>query len=250
MIASKDKKTKTGNPKKFLFDQNCFDEDFEEEVIVEEPPPPTFSEQELEAARKEGYERGRANGLAEAAASREKQVATLLGTIGSSFKTLFEAEALRNDQYEGEAVLVARTIFTRLFPTLNKKHGLNEVEEVINRVLQSQKDAPEIIIEVHEDFRDAVEERLGSLTGDMPANCKITVTGKADLGTGDCRMRWNNGGAARDITSLAEEINRQLEHILADKPSLQDNRVDDQTSPHQDNAAKQQDAETDDNGEN
>lgn len=250
MIASKDKKTKIGNPKKFLFDQNCFDEDFEEEVIVEEPPPPTFSEQELEAARKEGYDRGRADGQAEAAASRQKQVAALLGTISSSFKTLFEAEALRNDQYEGEAVVVAHTIFARLFPALNKKFGLDEVEEVIDRVLKGQKDAPEIIIEVNEAFRDAIQERLETLAPDMPASGKITVTGKADLGPGDCRMRWNNGGAARDISSLAEEIHKQLEHILADKPSLQDNRVDDQTSPHQDEAAMQQDAETDDNGEN
>lgn len=252
MIASKDKKakTKTGSPRKFLFDQNCFDEDYEEEVIVEEPPPPSFNEQELDEARQEGYNRGKKDGLGEAAASRERQVATLLDTIGKNFKMLFDAEQKRNAQYEGEAVAVAHTIFARLFPALNKQHGLAEIEAVIASVLHGQRGAPEIVIAIHPDYRESIQERLSSLAPGMPAGCKITVAGEEGLGAGDCRMHWDNGGAGRDITFLAEEIHRQLEHILADKPTLQDNRVEIHTGSHRDSSQTiQADAEPDDNGE-
>ena len=79
MIDTKDKKTRKAE--KFFFDVNHFDDDFEEEIEEEEPPPPVFSEDELTAAKDAAYRRGRQEALAEAEASREKQIATLIGVI-------------------------------------------------------------------------------------------------------------------------------------------------------------------------
>lgn len=214
---------KTRKPQKFLFDMNCFDEGYVEEVIPEEPPPPVFSGQELDAARKEGYERGRREALAEAQASREKHIADLVATIGKNFKTLFEAEAARESRFEREAVELARTIFSRLFPVLNERHGPNEAEEVIAAVLEGRKEAQEIIIEVHPDYSDSIAKRLEGAAGALRSGAKISVSASESLGPGDCRMRWHDGGARRDATGIAEEIHRQLEQLLAARAALKDN---------------------------
>lgn len=223
-MADTKEKTRPQKPQKFFFDQNCFDDDFEEEVIEEEPPPPVFNEEELAAAKDESYKRGRAEALAEAEASREKHIATLLGTIEKHFQTLFNAEQLRASQYENEAVLVTRTIFEKLFPALNEKEGLNEIESVIISVLEKQREQHDIVIEVHPDYTDSIDARLEKIKPTLSPHSKITVAPAESLGPGDCQMRWNDGGAHRDITSLTEEIHRQLEHMLADKPTLQDNK--------------------------
>lgn len=218
-----DTKEKTRKPQKFLFDMNCFDEGYVEEVIPEEPPPPVFSEQEVEAARKEGYERGRREAAAEAQASRERHIADLLGTIGKNFRTLFDAETAREGRFEREAVELARTIFTRLFPALNARQGPDEVEEVIATVLESRKEAQEIVIEVHPDYSESIAKRLENTAGSLQGGARISVSGNAALGPGDCRMNWNDGGARRDATGIAEEIHRQLEQLLAERAALKDN---------------------------
>ena len=216
-------KTRPQKPQKFFFDQNCFDDDYVEEIIPEEPPPPTFSEDELEAARREGYDRGRREATAEAQASREKHIATLLETISNHFQTLFTAEAQRAALYEAEAVALARAIFVKLFPALNERGGLSEIEAVIDKVLENQPQQHEIVIEVHPDYADSIEQRLDALRVLLPNGAQISVTGRDNLGPGDCRMLWDHGGGGRDATSLAQEIHSQLEHMLADRPVLHDN---------------------------
>ena len=246
MIETKDKKQR--NAQKFLFDQNCFDDGFEEEIIEEDPPPPVFSEDELAAAQQESYNKGKQDGLAEAEASREKHISQILETISAHFQLLFDAEQKRNDQYESEAVALAYVIFKKLFPDLNERQGLAEVESVIRSVLENQKGQQEIIVEVHPDYSDSIDKRLEFIRNHTPSGSQVIVVKRDDLGPGDCRMHWNNGGAERNATFLAEEIHRHLEHMLADRPMLQDNgslngSLEATTEPHQD-------APKDDNGEN
>ncbi|PJB69582.1 MAG: flagellar protein FlbE [Alphaproteobacteria bacterium CG_4_9_14_3_um_filter_47_13] len=223
-MAHTKEKTKPHKARKFLFDQNCFDDDYVEQIIPEEPPPPTFSEAELEAARKQGFEQGRTKALAEAEASREKFIAGLLDIISQKFQTLFSSESSRESRYESEAVTLANAIFKKLFPALNEKEGLAEIEQIILSTLKNRRELPGIFIEIHTDYVEAIEKRLATITGDLKESGKITIIGKDNLRAGDCHMTWKDGGANRLADALAEEIHSHLEHMLADRPLLHDNK--------------------------
>lgn len=207
--------------RRFFFDQNNFNDDFVPEPEI--PPPPVFSEQELEAARKEAYQQGKNDGLAEAAASREKKIADLLQKVTQNFSMLFAAEQERARQYEAEAVYLGRAIFNRLFPALNERYGLEEVQKAISLVLEKQRSREEIIIDVPSDYVDPIQKLVdrAAVAGAMAGVCRVRED-KA-LRPGDCRLRWNDGGASRDPAALAAEIERIIEHILADRPRLRDN---------------------------
>lgn len=218
----------TAKPQKFFFDVNNFDDDIEE--IVEEelpPPPPTFSEAELEAARQQGYDQGKRDGLAEAQASREKFVSGVLDTISRNFATLFEAEHERAHRHESEAVHLARAIFRKLFPRLNDRHGLDEVNGVIARVLESHREQPGIIVEVHPDVVADVEIHLRAAVAGLHGAGGCTVTGNPALGPGDARLQWESGGASRSAGRLAAEIEKELDQVLADRRILHDNDYSD-----------------------
>lgn len=226
-MAKKDDILTAVKPRKFFFDVNNFNDDYEEPVEEElpppPPPPPTFSEEELEAARKDGYERGKKDGLAEAEASRQKFVSTLLETISKNFVTLFNAERERESRYEAEAVILARTIFETLFPSLNARHGLAEVETLVTRVLEGAREQPEITIEVHPDYIADVEAHARHVMAGLHGAGTVTVTGQFELGPGDCKMQWHAGGAQRSAPALAAEIQKELTRVLADRPGLHDN---------------------------
>lgn len=214
-------KPSAGKARKFLFDANCFDDGYVEEIVEVEPPPPSFSEAELEQVRTASYAHGKKDGLAEAEAARDKRVADLLHTISRDMKTLFSSETARYVRYEEEAVSLAIAVFRKLFPALNETHGLDEIERAIAAVLERRRDDHEIIIEIHPDYSDSIRDRLQQ----SRSVGKITVKSNETLGPGDCRMHWNNGGAERSATALAEEIHKKLEHMLAGRALLRDNET-------------------------
>lgn len=245
MIDIKEKKARKAE--KFLFDVNRFDDEYIEEVEEEEPPPPVFSEDELAAAKEAAFAQGKQQGLNEANASRETHISGVLDKIAKEFETLYAAEQLRAAQYEAESVSLCYVVFKKLFPILNEKHGLDEIMAIIKNVLESQRAQQEIIIDVHTDDVESIEKRLEPLGQELQNNCKISVRASETLGPGDCKMSWNDGGASRNVSNLSEEIQRKLEHMLADKPSLQDNRVEDEKNS--DNL-ENKDAEENKDGDN
>jgi len=216
-------------PKKYFFDLNNFNDDFGPEPEV--PPPPVFSQEELDGAQKSSYDRGKRDGLAEAKASRDKQVADLVGRIAQNFSTLFAAEDARMSLYESETICLARAIFERLFPGLNERHGLAEVERVIMGVLESHRMRPEIVIEVAPDYVEPVRISINEALKGAHGNGSCAVEGNPALGPGDCRMRWNDGGAERGAARIAGQIAEVLEQTLADRRSLRDNGGDGSGNP-------------------
>ena len=204
--------------RKFLFDENNFDA--MEAVDI----PPVFSVLEMEMAKQEAFEQGRRAGHAEAVAMREKTVADILAAIERQATILFAAEAARASLYEAETLFLARAIFTRLFPGLNERHGLEEVIRAIVTVLEGQRSQPEVIIEVGPDYAPDVRAHLTeSLKAAHDGIC--TVLGNADLRAGECRMRWNDGGSQRSARAICEEISRVFEQTLADRPILRNNDI-------------------------
>lgn len=212
--------------RKFMFDVNDFDEKDAPEVPDEPPPPPppTFSEAELERARRDSLAKGREEAAAEAEASRERRVADLLQTISREFSTLFAAEDLRNAQYEAESVRLTLATLQRLFPAMNQKYGLSEIQRVIQEVLESQREQATIKIEVEPDYVETIRDHVKRVLkqANISGNCE--VTGNQALGPGDCRMSWENGGALRESTAVAEDIERHMQVILAERPRLRDNK--------------------------
>jgi flagellar assembly protein FliH len=202
------------DPKKFLFDRNIFDEPEVEEEDNSPPPPPTFSEEEMEAARASAYDKGRRDGMAAEKASRDTEVSGLLKTIAATLPDLFAAEARREKLYEKEAVTLALSALRILFPALEARQGLAEVESVLREVLANAQGRTEIAIDLHPGAVEPIEAHLSSLAERLEG-VRVTVRADDRLGPGDCKMIWKDGGAVRDAGRLAEEIARRMDESLA-----------------------------------
>lgn len=248
-----DQDTLPRKEKKFFFDNIHFDEPEEEEIIEEEPPPPTFSEEELANARKESFELGKRDGLTQAHNSFEKQTEVLLEVIARDIQTLFQEEDARARLYEAEAVRLSDAIFKKLFPVLNERHGLDEIHNVIEKIITDQPEAPEIQLFVAPDFVDKISQHVAE--NEHISNLPGTISVKADprLEAGDCRLSWKEGGGLRDISRLSSQIAKEIELLLADAPVNKDNgsgeayasediqsSVTDHEDTDQDNTTRQQ----------
>jgi hypothetical protein len=91
--------TDTTEKRPFLFDldfgapENQADDTPE---VEQEPPPPTFSEEELQAAKQDGYNSGHADGIHEAVTGLEHRIAESLDVATTAFSRLAAAQETAN----------------------------------------------------------------------------------------------------------------------------------------------------------
>ncbi|HEY8190563.1 MAG TPA: flagellar protein FlbE, partial [Micavibrio sp.] len=177
-------------------------------------------------AKNEAYQQGKKDGFSESQASFEKQVLDVLSMIRNSFNLLFDEEERRGRTFEKESVQLAFTIFSRAFPALNEKYGMEEVRDVLQKVLETVREQPEIIIEVPAAYVTPIQNHIDALLR-QDGGPRCIVRGSSALPAGQCRMAWLNGTAVRNGAQLAEQIRGQIEQVLADKAILADNELGD-----------------------
>lgn len=197
--------------KKFLFDMHSFDK---VDVVAPEDLPPVFSEADMAAARAEAHAAGKAEGLKDAARSREQQTANMLRVIAESFAGLFAAEDGRERVFEEESVLLAKTMLSTLFPAWNARLGQDEVRTAVLEILETCNRQSVITIELSPEDAGPVEQALQSHWHDPESAPRCRVLSHDALKTGQCRLSWADGGAVRDSGALAARIAATLESLL------------------------------------
>lgn len=203
--------------RKFYFDVNIFDAPPKDEVAEDlPPPPPTFSEEELAGAKDVSFEQGRQQGQREQRESREQEVAQTLSVIADNFSRLFAAETVRENIFEKESLKLTIAALDLLFPSLNDKIGREEVHKVIEKTLTDHRKTKEIKISVPVGFKGEIETLISRIRTNEHEEVLWRVTEDATLSSGDCRLEWSDGGAARDSVRTARDIRRNIEALLGE----------------------------------
>jgi flagellar assembly protein FliH len=215
--------------RKYLFDLNNFDSNATPEPEEDlPPPPPVYSEEELATAKKESFEEGRITGHQEEQQSRNQYIATQISELNTQILGLFLAEQIREKRFEQEVIHLCRALVGKLFPALTERDGYAEIEQVIANVVSKQPKAI-IIIELPTDDVDAIKTHLSTMK-DIETD-RLTIIGNEDLSKGNCRMKWQDGGATRDHQALSAAIFAELDEVLAPIPQKVQNSESEPKQP-------------------
>ena len=136
---------------KYLFDRDFDDleilreivqQEVEEQELANAEPEvpsalaaPTFSEEEMAAARKQAYDKGKPDGVAEALGGIEQKISVSLNKIGNEVGSLFSTQRTNNDALAQDAAHLALAVAKKLFPRLHETHGLGEIVGVTEEIL-------------------------------------------------------------------------------------------------------------------
>lgn len=211
-------------PEKFMFERS-FDTDQPavaqvevEEVIKEEEPEielPTFSEQDMEAAKKEGFDQGREEALKESATAIENQIVDTTKSIGEKLDSLIVGQLIANKDIFTDAIKVSHAVTKKMFPAINIEQGLPEIENVIRHILVQVLEEPRVVIHVHPTIVDTLNERISQISTETHFEGRLHVTGSDSVTEGDCTIEWSNGGADRNLENLLTEADAIIEANLA-----------------------------------
>jgi len=204
---------------KFLFDydfdQPAVNDEHDEENLTEgdgtaEPEPeiivPTFSEEELNAAREEGFARGKGEGINETLISAEQKTASTLEMIVTKIEDIYQRQDEANMTIAHDAVNVAASITRKLFPQFSTHGAIEEVERVVVSVMEKVVDEPRLTITVNSFLLNGITERLDDMMAETGFEGKVILNGDDALPESDCRIEWGAGTASRDTNSLWQMI--------------------------------------------
>jgi flagellar assembly protein FliH len=190
-------------------------EELLEEVPVEEVIP-TFSEEELNAARQEGFVNGKEQGMSESLAGIEKSTGDTLNIISNNLTKLFADQNQANQEISDDATALSLAIVRKFFPSLNEQSALDEVTSTVVKLLNRLIDEPRILIKANATISEDLAERLTRHFEEKGFNGNLSVIADEDVTMGDCKLEWSNGTAERNLSALMGEI----DDIIAQNSTL------------------------------
>ncbi len=182
------------------------------------PPPPTFSEAELEMAKKiafaEGLEQGFQDGKAQAIAAHEKALIDVQQSVAASLAELMSEQATRFFQFRAMTLDVALTVARKLLPGFIDRFGALEIETAVRGVIDQFAGEPRLVVRVHDSQLDALSERLEAEATRMGYEGKLIFMADPTLAPSDCRVEWADGGLERDTARIWHEIDHIAAQVL------------------------------------
>lgn len=179
-------------------------------------PPPVYGEEDLARARAEGEAAGHARAAAEAARDTERRLAATLEGLTTHLAALADDGRCVETTAKRDALTVALALVRKLFPELNRRGAIDEIEGVVAAALALAVDKPRLVVRVAVDQSRPASARLADLAAASGWSGRLDVVADPSLVGSDCRADWDTGGATRDTAALWREIDTTVERYWAD----------------------------------
>jgi flagellar assembly protein FliH len=196
-----------------------FDEDFGAPKKAPEQGEPTLSvalhQAEVQRAEEAAFRRGAAEGRRQALEDETARLSACMQRLALQFAEATSQFAEVADRAELNAASLAVIMARKLAATLVERQPLAEIEAVARRVFAHLRATPHVVMRVHASLVEAVKPRLDAIAGEAGFTGAIVVMGEPDIGIGDARIEWADGGTARDRTALERMLEEVVRRYLA-----------------------------------
>lgn len=181
----------------------------EEEVAeVLPPPPPTFTEEELELAKKLSFEEGRSTGIADAKASLEQKQVDVLQRLLEKINDVQNLETTQWQDFQAQTVAVGIAIAKALFPTWANAAKQLELTAMLQAVLPALQTETRLSVGVAASEAVWLEDMLLKMLQQQGCTATVRCETRDDLQAGDLVLLGEHSGAERIQASVWETIEK------------------------------------------
>lgn len=167
--------------------------------------------QAIAAARAEGFEAGHLAGRQSAGAAAAAQLAASAEkAAGAAAALLAEVDAALA-RLRAEAAAATLAAARSLAAHLIDREPLGEIEALLEDCLGPLHKAPHLVLRVRADDVEAMRGRFDALAAVHGFTGRLVILGEPDLGPGDCRIEWADGGIVRDFGKALGQLEAALQ---------------------------------------
>ncbi len=208
---------KDGKPYNILLD-NDFDR--MEELAREEreaAKAPTFSEKEMLDHVQDAYIRGKNDGSRDSLTNQEERIALSLENLTQRFDDLITRQNTYEYIQQKEAIFIALNMVKKIMPHFVATKGVEEIKAIFDKALRNNVKETELVIKVNAGVYDDVKALVDKIAQENGYS-RISVKEDKTLQNSDCIIEWGNGGIARLVPILWQEIEEQVSLFLNGQP--------------------------------
>ncbi len=199
-----------GAPTKFLFDV-----DFASGAERKQTIALAEHAQKLAEAEKAAQQRGYADAQRDAKIEADRRIAAALDRIAKGIAETHSKLAAIETRLECEAVEVAVAVARKLAPALIEREPFAEISALASDCFRQLMSAPHIAVRVSDAVYAAAREKLEDIVRARGFEGRLVVLAESDIGSGDCRIEWADGGIDRDRTRVDAAIGEAVARYLS-----------------------------------
>ena len=207
--------------RKFLFDL-AFDNGLNKKNPEREKPKPTFSQEQLEEAKKLAYEEGFSAGQRAMMEDQQQYLNVLLSQMDQKLAHVLETSKSIWERQLKQCQEIALVIARKIMPSYVSKNGLDEIEAIVSKIIGEMSREPRLVFRVNEAQFDDAKTRIEAIASQAAYAGKLVILGDQELGPSDCRIEWADGGIERDLKTLWQDIDRVMEEVQTfEEPAIE-----------------------------
>jgi flagellar assembly protein FliH len=199
-------------PAKFLFD---LDFGGSGSQSAEQAASKAALEVAVAEAEARGYRNGYAAAQADTTAELERRKAAALERIGTAIASLSGSLGAVERRLEAEAIEVAVAVAGKLATELVAREPFAEIAALAKDCFDQLRGVPHVVVRVNDALYAEARERLEDLARVRGFEGRLVVLAEPDIGFGDCRIEWADGGLNRDRARIEAAIGEAVANYLA-----------------------------------
>ncbi|WP_157231024.1 FliH/SctL family protein [Kiloniella laminariae] len=187
-----------------------------EEIIPvpEETVPLQEVEQLRQAAYDEGMTAGKNEAMEQATQMHEALTRQALETLGQQLVTMEKEYSDKVEELQTVTLDIAMKAIKKLFPTLDKTRGLEEITLVFKECLDRLPQEPRLVVRVADTILDDVQDQLQKVAGQSGFTGRLVFLSEPGMQPGDVLVEWAEGGAERNSAEMLTEIETILNRVI------------------------------------
>jgi flagellar assembly protein FliH len=199
-----------GAPTKFLFDVDFAGSAERKQTIA-------LTEHALKVAEAEkaAQQRGYADAQRDAKIEADRRIAAALDRIAKGIAETNSKLAAIETRLECEAVEVAVAVARKLAPALVDREPFAEISALASDCFRQLVASPHIAVRVGDGLYAAAREKLEDIVRARGFEGRLVVLAESDIGPGDCRIEWADGGINRDSARVDAAIGEAVARYLS-----------------------------------
>jgi len=201
--------------RKFLFDL-AFDNGLNKRTDEREKPKPTYSQEQLDDAKRLAYEDGFSSGQKAMSEDQQQYTNVLLTQIDQRLTHILDSSKTIWQKQLAQCQDIALVIARKIMPSYVQANGLGEIESIVAKIIGEMSREPRLVFRINEAQFDDAKTRINAIADQAAYAGKLVILGDPDLGPSDCRIEWADGGIERDVKTLWQDIER----VMGEIPSL------------------------------
>ena len=186
------------------------------------PPPPTFSEAELKAAERDGFQKGFIEGVKDGHRQAESEQAAINETISTMAATFAEALRPLLEHYTkfaatvyAEMPKIALTIAQKVAGPALQENAELLVADIATRACETLMNEATLTITANEALGDTLERMLQAVAARLPEHSEIIILRDPDMPKADCRIDWKNGTLEHSVQELWSRVEKAINNLTA-----------------------------------